>query len=135
MAATGPIYTAHITYPTATPDQVRNEIRAAVDEGRAPIPLRVSVTNYMPFGRAITPVVPEYGSPPQPLPTVQQPLPLFARQIPGVPAGSVQTPAPAPAPVPPTSTRYTVKLGVARNVLIGGAAIAGGIALAYFLFR
>jgi hypothetical protein len=119
----GSIYTPYLAYPIATPDVVRNEIRAAVEEGRAPIPLRVTAANtipLMPFPVAPTPA---------PAPTPLVPL-LRSYAAPpvttSVPAATV-TPAPVSAP-----TRMSPAV---RGLLFGGAAIVVGLGVAYFVFR
>lgn len=109
------LYTAHVAYPIATPDVVRNEIRNAVEEGRAPIPQPVSASTLAPFGTPITPVNPEAGVPPPSLPAL------------------VESPLPAP-PGTPKIVRFFQQPAV-TNALIGGAAVAAGIGIAYLIFR
>ena len=130
----GPIYTAYLTVPTATPDVVRTEIRNAVHEGRAPVPLRIAVTDPNVMGDRIGAGLPiplgtmPVGTAPQ---TTTSPfIPLLTPYTP-----SSVAPAPTPPPAYLPSTPLASRAGLMRSVLIGGAALAGGAAIAYFIFR
>lgn len=127
--AAGPIYTTSISYPTATPDVVRNEIRTAVDEGRAPIPLRVAVPNAVPS--MPTP----YGTAPAPSPTFVPLLtPYVPPGVPPTPTPTTPTTIPTLAPEVSPTQRFFNK-PIVRNTLIGSAAVAVGLGVAYFIFR
>lgn len=130
-----PLLTAHLITPVATQEAIRNEIRRAVEEGRAPQPMPAATTNLTPIGTPVYQQMPGASttftafqpSPIIPLLDLRQPTASAPASVP-----SAQTPAQIPAPLSPALT--PAQVWMRRGLALGGGLLAG-LGIMYVLRR